>query len=66
HTSQLAVEHLAQLTCTVTSSLCGSLSSSKAVLDRGVIGLAISLPLCLVVECDLDGIKGFGNGADDL
>nr|GFB71904.1 hypothetical protein [Tanacetum cinerariifolium] len=30
-------------------SLVGSLSSSDAVLDGGVIGLAISLPLCLVV-----------------
>nr|GEX96285.1 hypothetical protein [Tanacetum cinerariifolium] len=57
---------LRQLWCSSLYEASGSLSSSKAVLDRGVIGLAISLPLCLVVECDLDGIKGFGNGADDL
>nr|GEZ86985.1 hypothetical protein [Tanacetum cinerariifolium] len=42
------------------------LSSSEAVSDGGVIGLAISLPLCLVDVCDLDEIEGFCNGADDL
>nr|GEV16830.1 putative reverse transcriptase domain-containing protein [Tanacetum cinerariifolium] len=40
--------------------------SNEAVLDGGIVGLAISLPLCLVNVCDLDGVKGFDDGACDL
>ncbi|GKC74842.1 hypothetical protein Tco_1120725 [Tanacetum coccineum] len=36
-----------------TEFLTGSLSSSEADSDEGVIGLAISLPLCLVDALDL-------------
>ncbi|GKF84581.1 hypothetical protein Tco_0249479, partial [Tanacetum coccineum] len=43
-----------------------SLSFSEADSDGGVIGLAISLPLCLVVAWDLDGSKTFDVGAYDL
>nr|GEW06689.1 reverse transcriptase [Tanacetum cinerariifolium] len=60
------VEHPAQLACTSTSSPYGSLSSLEAFSDGDVIGLAVSLPLCLVDVCDLDCIEGFGDGADDL
>nr|GEY50702.1 hypothetical protein [Tanacetum cinerariifolium] len=54
HTARFAVEHPAQLAYTAISSPCGSLSSLEAVSDGGVIGLPISLPLCLVDVCDLD------------
>ncbi|GKF77493.1 hypothetical protein Tco_0229963, partial [Tanacetum coccineum] len=44
----------------------GSLSSSKADLDGGVIGLAISLPLNLVDALDLVEDDYFDGGAYDL
>ncbi|GJX89855.1 hypothetical protein Tco_0343181, partial [Tanacetum coccineum] len=43
-----------------------SLSSPEADSDGGVIGLAISLPLCLVVAFDLVGSDVLDVGAEDL